>query len=108
MIPINSIEIPVALQRLCGEWHGGLDCMLYAVSSTGGLTMGTIRPVGCDTDEKWYLNIWREFASDLGYAAMQARKGDDEDADELEKWEVWVDGVCDKLEEEYGLEDWES
>jgi hypothetical protein len=70
--------------------------------------MGTIRPVGCDTDEKWYLNIWRGFASDLGYTAMSARKGDDDDADDLEKWESWVDGKCDDLEEEYGLEDWEA
>jgi hypothetical protein len=71
--------------------------------------MGTIRPSGCDTDEKWYLNIWRGFASDLGYTASQARKGGGfVGADELEKWEGWVDGECYDLEESYGLSDWEA
>ena len=108
MIQVNSIEIPSDIQELCTNWAGGVDCMLRAVSSTGGLTMGTIRPKGCDTDEKWYYHIWMEFASDIGYAAHLARNDDTDDADEMGRAEEWVCDVCETLAESYGLEDWYS
>jgi hypothetical protein len=108
MIPINSIKVPCDIQRLCADWHGGMDDMLYAVSSTGGLTLGAIRPVGCDTEEKWYLTIWREFASDLGYNARLAREGNEGDYPELACAENWADDVCDELAFSYGLEDWDA
>ncbi|RLB70467.1 MAG: hypothetical protein DRH04_03540 [Deltaproteobacteria bacterium] len=107
-IPIDSIKIPVPLQHLCIKWHSGIDDMLYAVCSTGGLTLGTIRPLGCDTDEQWYLHIWRGFAIDLGIAAQAALECPDGDDDiELAKWEAWADGIVYELERDYGLEDWE-
>jgi hypothetical protein len=108
MIQVNSIEIPCDIQRLCADWHGGMDDMLYAVSSTGGLTMGTIRPEGCDTDEKWYLTIWRELSSDLGHVAVMAFKDSDVDSYELECAESWADDVCGTLAESYGLENWDA
>ncbi len=74
-IPVNSIKMPVTFQRLCADWHGGMDCMLYAVSSTGGLTIGTTRPEGCDSEEKWYLSIWRELENDISYTLRQATTG---------------------------------
>jgi hypothetical protein len=106
MIPIDSIEIPVDIQELCTNWAGDMGCMLRAVSSTGSLTLGTIRPRGCDTIEKWYLSIWMEFASDLAYNAHLARLGDDYGA--LACAEAWADDICDQLAESYGLEDWDA
>lgn len=38
---------------LASEWHGGQASMLYAVASTGALSLGTRRPAGCDTDAEW-------------------------------------------------------
>ncbi len=102
MIPIDSIEIPCDIQELCTNWAGDMGCKLRAVSSTGGLTLGSIRPKGCDTDEKWYLTIWREFASDLGH---NARVGN---SHELACAEKWANDACVALAEAYGLEDWDA
>jgi len=108
MIPVNSIKLPIDIQLLCEGWADNVDCMLRAVSSTGGLTLGSIRPSGCDTDEKWYLAIWREFANDLGYCARVAFKHGNDDSYELECAEGWADDVCGALAKSYGLEDWEA
>ena len=121
MIPIDSIKIPVRFQRLCAGWYGGQGCMLYAVCSTGGLTLGTIRPRGCDSDEQWYYTIWCELSVDVARArraaekGLNARAGDDDgdgeghDADypALVEFEDWVDEQCGRLCESYGLEEWE-
>jgi hypothetical protein len=105
-IPVDSIKIPVAYQRLCADWAGGTDCMLRAVSSTGGLTIGTIRPAGCDTDEKWYLTIWRELSSDAYYAVRHNPNSDD--FDDLSRFEDWCDERVSDLEDSYGLTDWSA
>ena len=121
-IPVDSIKIPYEYFELCMHWHGNQDCMLYAVCSTGGLTLGTIRPRGCDSDEKWYLTIWRELSSDVAYARRSAEKGcnfragyDDGDGEghdadypALVEFEEWVDAQCERLCVSYGLEDWDG
>jgi hypothetical protein len=102
--PVDSVEIPGWIVTLCAEWYGGQGCMLYAVSSTGGLTIGNRRPRGCDTPQKWYLSIWYDFSVDMGYARRGAEGGD---AALLEQAEEWIDAVCERLADEYGLNDWE-
>jgi hypothetical protein len=89
--------------------------MLRAITSTGGLTTGTIEPAGCDGDEeKWYLTIWRNLSSDLGYAVRMSEKGcngksDEADSRALAAFESWVDDVIiPRLEDEYGLADWDA
>jgi hypothetical protein len=108
MIPVDSIKVPCDIQRLCADWAGGTGCMLRAVSSTGGLIMGSIRPIGCDTDEKWYLTIWRELASDLGHVADRAYNDIAKDRYELACAEEWADDVCDTLAASYDLEGWDA
>ena len=109
--PVNSIEIPYNFQQLCAGWYHGMD-MLYAINSTGGLTLGSLRPSGCDTDEKWYLSIWRELSCDVGYARRGASKLPTKEGQrefrKLEKFEKWVEEIVAKLEAEYGLADWEQ
>lgn len=106
--PIDSIEIPTEYIELCELWNSGLNCMLYAVSSTGGLTLGNRRPSGCDTEEKWYLQLWLELSCDVAYAARLAMKPEHEDHATLIGFEIWVDKIIERLSEEYGLEDWEN
>jgi hypothetical protein len=77
--------------------------MLNTVYSVAMLRLGDCRPVGCDTDEKWYYTIWREFADDLAWAAKQAKSFGDVDADELNKAKEWSESICTDLEESYGL-----
>ena len=110
-IPVDSIKIPGWVMALCEGWHGGQECMLYAVCSTGGLTTGTMCPISDfddydDRDRKWYLTIWNNFSGDLGYAARAARRDNHEDAAELSRAGKWADEVCERLADDYGLEDW--
>ena len=106
-IPVDSIEVPVRFQHLCMHWAGNEDCMLRAISSTGGLTIGTTRPRGCDSEEKWYLSIWRELSCDVGYNRRMAGDGDP-DYDGLSDFEDWAEEIADRLEESYGLADWDA
>lgn len=106
-VPVDSIRIPPRHQRTCADWSGGQDCMLYAVASTGNLTTGTIRPVGCDTPEKWYLHIWRELSADT-WSACKLAIDADADYSDLTELEAYVDNIVEGLESAYGLEDWES
>jgi hypothetical protein len=108
MIPIDSIVVPDPIIRLCAGHYSGQGCMLYAVSSVAGCRIGGRRPRGCDSKEKWYLSIWRDFASDLGFAAGRHRRGDGEGVDELERAEEWADEVCADLAKSYDLEDWDG
>ncbi len=104
-IPVDSIVVPVHFVTLCEGWAGDIGCMLRAVASTGGLTLGTIRPVGCDSDEKWYLTLWRNFAIDV-YHCCSITGEDHEDYAALADFEHWVDKQIARLEESYGLSDW--
>ena len=107
--PVNSIEIPQKYIDLCTAWHDGIDCKLYAICSTGGLTTGTHCPTSCDDDsEKWYLYTWRELAADLCYTVRIASDGHDVDYPALIEFAIWVDCIVEQLEEEYGLEDWDG
>ena len=112
--PVNSIVIPERFVRACAGWEGDVDCRLRAVTSTGNLTTGTIRPAGCDGDkEKWYLTIWRELSCDLGGALCMALLGHNGESDEFDakvliEFEYWVDAIVARLEEEYGLADWDA
>jgi len=112
-IPVDSIVIPGRFIDLCEGWYGGIGCMLYAVSSTGGLTLGTLRPEGCETEEKWYLTLWRNLSADVYRARRcawddQAYPEGHEDIDALCEFEGWVDEQVGQLEESYQLTDWEN
>jgi hypothetical protein len=107
MVAVNSIEIPDEYRELCSGWYDGMD-MLYAITSTGGLTIGSIRPRGADSIEKWYYSIWCDLSVDVGYARRAAEKSGHEDAAALSEFEDWVDARVDELATSYDLEDWDG
>lgn len=43
--------------ELCSQWHSGQGSMLYAVASTGGLSLGRYKPDDVDTDIEWMLRL---------------------------------------------------
>lgn len=102
---IDSISIPCEYASLCGEWYSGQNDLLYAIASTGGLTLGNRRPSGCATDEQWYLTLWRELSVDV-WRAVRSAKGHSDYAT-LTRFGGWVDGIVDSLEREYSLAEWE-
>ena len=103
--PVNSIEIPTRFVPLCTAWHGGQDCMLYAVCSTGNLTTGTHCPIGCETDEKWYLHLWRSLAANV-WQCIKGCGNQGADFRQLSEFEEWVTHIVTRLEGEYDLADW--
>lgn len=103
-----EIDIPDEFLDLCEGWAGDTDCMLRAVSSTGGLTLGTNRPYSDDvgrymTDAEWHVHLWNRLSSDLGYVARLAERDSHEDAGSLREFEAFADDVADRLRAEYGL-----
>jgi hypothetical protein len=121
MVPIDSIEIPERFVAIASEWYGGSGDLLYAISSTGGLTIGNMCPVRdytdiADRDRKWYYTLWIGLSGDVGYARRLCKNTcDDDDVIDYESdlavltdFENWVDGVCLLLANAYGLEDWED
>jgi len=107
-IPVDSIKIPAALVKVCSGWYDGSGSMMYAVASTGGLTLGTAPPFGCDTPQEWYYRLWWGLSVELGQARRSIRLDDEAaraDHDELERWEDWADSKVDQLAEAYSIID---
>ncbi len=108
---VNSIVVPARFIHLCTAWHGGQDCMLYAICSTGNLMTGwrlaKRLSAGCDTDEQWYLHLWRRLADDV-YHLVKGCDSHGADYRQLSEFEEWVDHIVKRLETEYGLVDWDG
>lgn len=94
MIEVNSIQIPGEYVQLCSEWYDSQASMMYAIASTGGLTLGDIRPYTDDeetnerrpmTDEEWYRSLWSDLESEL-YRAKKI----DRDC-QLTEFYAWVE-----------------
>lgn len=103
---INHIQIPADYIQIASGWYCGVNDMLYAITSTGNLTLGSIRPY--DSDEKCYLAIWRELSIDVARARRTAEKNGHEDYLMLKEFEEYVDDMCSQLAANYGLEDWDE
>jgi len=106
----NSIQIPPVYQRIANSWYSGQRDLLYAVSSMGNLVCGMQAPRNCYGDiQKHYLTLYRELSADI-HTALQAAvsQGCVEDADCLEAFEAFADRQVARLEESYGLADWDA
>lgn len=86
VIDFDDEEIEAA-----GHWYGGQGSMLYAITSTGSLKRGTIRPRRDDgtpmTDEEWIVDLAERLESEAeraaSDAAKQARKAKGDEKKEL-------------------------
>jgi hypothetical protein len=73
VIDFDEEEIEAA-----GHWYGGQGSMLYAITSTGSLRRGTIRPRHDDgtpmTDDEWIVDLAERLESEAEQAARDAKK----------------------------------
>jgi hypothetical protein len=75
--------------------------MLYALSSTGNISMGNRRPYDCDTDTDWIVRLWESLACDIRAAMRAIRKinsaQDDDDLATFERFEKFAEGIADSF-----------
>jgi len=109
VMDLNNVEFPERFVRTAGEWYGGQGCILYAVSSTGGLTRGSIRPDLCDddgnytpaTDEAWIRYLWDELDITLSRNIrnlLKRPKGERKGLRDLQAFSRWVTGILRKAD----------
>lgn len=105
-----AVQVPHEYVELCESWHSGQSDLLYAISSTGNLTIGNRRPLGCDTDEKWHLSLFEDLTCDIGYAVRTAAKASPNghgDLEQLKEFQTWADDKATELRTAYALDEWE-
>lgn len=109
-----NVDVPPEFIRLCHGWAGDMDCMLRAIDSTGGLTIGTIRPYYRDpgrylTDQEWHISLFRSLSCDIRYCIRMAEKSEATDVagdlSGLRSFEQWADNTTLNLRNQYGLND---
>jgi hypothetical protein len=105
---LDTIQIPSEFVSLAGEWHDGQDSMLYAVSSTGNLSRGSIRPCEDDgywdesprrwidayramTDLEWYRSLYSQLSSEVGRLATYCAEQCHDDSGTMSEFETWCD-----------------
>ena len=103
MIEVDSIEIPEEFLALCEEWHGGQSSMLYAISSTGHLKTGMIKPSWAETDEEWYLGLWNKLFMEIHNDIKAAREYEPDDVDALLRFGGFVNQKILEMEADFGI-----
>lgn len=102
------VEFPAEHLETCADWHSGQSCMLYAVASTGNVSLGTIRPRDDDgnslTDRQWQVRLWGELSCDA-WAALRNLDKLDPERDRLESLESFAESTAEKLREAYNLQE---
>jgi hypothetical protein len=95
---LNSIRVPSRFVAVCHHWHGGQNCMLYAISSTGGLTTGTLRQDR--SDEEWHLDLFLDLGATLTGLVKWCKEHNDDDYEILNKFLEWTNDQCEAIEAE--------
>lgn len=110
MTDLIDIDIPSEFIDLCRDWAGGTNCMLRAIDSTGGLTLGTRRPYSDDvsrylTDHEWHVSLWSSLSCNIRGIIRMIEKGsnDPESLSDLRSFEEFADETEDFLRKSYGL-----
>ena len=78
MATYGSIDFDDEEIEAAGHWYGGQGSMLYAITSTGALKRGSIRPRHADgtpmTDQEWIVDLAERLESEAEEAARDAAK----------------------------------
>lgn len=108
MTDLIEIDFPTEHVQTCADWHSGLSCMLYAVASTGNVSLGTIRPRKEDgtrmSDREWQVHLWDCLSCDA-WAALRNLDENSPERDRLEALESFADETAEKLRTAYNLQE---
>ena len=100
------VEIPSEYVQLASEWYDGSGSMLYAITSTGGLTLGSRRPLDCETDQEWQLRLFCCLSSELSSLRRMLKDKSLSDYLQIESFEDWTDATLEHLAATYGIEEY--
>jgi hypothetical protein len=112
-----DVAMPDCVVRFCESWHSGMDSLFYAVSSTGGLTLGTIRPRDDDgepmSDRAWHVSLWEGLSGECSALLRELSGGrviggelsDRRARGQLAIFERYCDRVVAQLRAAYGMEE---
>ena len=114
MITIDSVQIPCEFVDVASRWYDGQNDMLYAVCSTGNLTLGSLS----DYTIQAYFDIWCALSVDIGHARKAANtmlnaydgETDSEyyelldDYNTLAEFEEFADKIIENISENYAVE----
>ena len=104
---IEVVKIPNEFVELAEQWHDGQDSMFYALSSTGELKLGTIRPYDQYikrylTDQEWHVSLWSWLACDVRFVIKSLKKTH-EDYITLQHFDKFCEQTVLELKVKYGL-----
>lgn len=84
--------IPHKFVKLCSQWHDGQYSLFYAISSTGTLRIGTIRPL-CEesgiplSDKQWLTELYDQLLCEINFILRILKRNPRADKLALERFE---------------------
>ena len=104
---IDSIAIPAEFVELARQWYDGQGCILYAISSTGNLTLGSIRPINDDghsmSYQEWYYSLYLDLDCELSRLIRRLPKYT-RGKGALKRFQQWAERTGEMLRKEYNLD----
>lgn len=87
--------------HLCSEWHSGQSSMMYAVASTGGLSLGRYKPIDVDTDKEWMLRLLSGLLVEIKNCVKICQDNSEyaQDLPNFAEFKIIVENAIDFLEE---------
>lgn len=105
---IQETQVPAGLVAFASQWYDGSDSMLYAIASTGNLTIGSVRPYHVLTDQEWHVYLFDALDLELAHLLRHMKRNGSNSFCDLKKAELfqsWAEKKADELREAYGLND---
>lgn len=84
----KTIDIPHNFRIFAGNWYNGSASILYAITSTGALSLGNRSPSGCRNDVEWMRGLLVQLAAELDSLASVPM--DESDAKTLAEFRAFV------------------
>ena len=111
---LKTITVSDEFVDICTNWHNGISSMMYAVSSTGNIKLGTNRPKSKESDrpmldQEWHIHLWKklrqEFRQTINANGMPNNVDQCKELLELMIAKEFCDSIVTDLEASYNVEE---